>query len=138
MELFGGYESVLFCTALVLAVPASFLAEDRNIWKHEFKSNPKWLRAATLILMIYAFATSFLEVLLRADGDPFHAGSLFFTAMPFFFQAMSLCILYSLLWARPLGGKELIRRVRISLIGSAVCLALIASAKSGIFPHPKE
>jgi len=137
-RLFVQYGKPLLYWAFVAAVPAFGLPEDRNVWKNEFKACPIWLRTTTLIFSVYGFVVGPVQAMFSSNGGSFEDQRLFVSGVPFFLESMPLCILYSLLWAAPLGEPELVRRVRISLIMLAVCVAFIVAVHLGYLPHPKR
>lgn len=121
----------LFYCALIASIPAVSLAEEKNVWKNEFKRCPKWLRAVTLTLMIYGIVVASAQVFFSNRGS-FEDQPLFASGASLFFESMPLCILYSLLWAGP---SELVKRVRVSIITLAVCLAFVIAVRLGYLPH---
>ena len=127
-------EPLLYC-AFVVLVPVCGLAKERNVWKNEFKSCPRWLRIAALIFMIYGIVAVPVQTMLFSDGGPLEAQPLFVFGAPLFLESMPLCILYSLLWASPVSATELVKRVRISLIALVVCATVIIAARLGYLPH---
>lgn len=127
-------KALLYCT-LVISIPVSGLAEDRNVWKHEFKSCPRWLQIASLIFMIYGMAVAFVQAMSFSNGDTLSAQPLFASSVSLLLGSMSVCILYSLLLTHPVSAPELVKRVRISVIMLAVCAVVIVAARLGYLPH---
>jgi sterol desaturase/sphingolipid hydroxylase (fatty acid hydroxylase superfamily) len=125
---------LLYC-AFVVSVPAFSLAKEKNVRKNEFNSCPRWLRMATLIFMIIGIVVAPVQAMFSSSGDSFEEQPLFISGVPFFLESMSLCILYSLLWAGPVSAPQLVKRVRISIIALAVCLAFIVADHLGYLPH---
>jgi hypothetical protein len=106
-------------------VPIIFFAKDRNVWSNEFKSCPLWMREVVAVFAIYGFVAGLVGVALApGDGAPLNESmqtSSFFTG----FDAVAICIPYSVIWAAPLDCPELIKRARNSFI--AVVLIVIVS-----------
>jgi hypothetical protein len=125
---------LLYC-AFAITIPAVGLAKERNVWKNEFKNCPKWLRIATVILTVYGGLVASAQVMFFSDGGAFDSQPLFASAVPLFLGPVPLCIPHSLLWASPVTGAELMKRVRISLIASAIFLATVVAAHLGYLPH---
>ena len=52
----------LFAVFAAVDVPVLGLAADRNIWEHELKSCPRWLRIALPLLFVYSIVMTLLGV----------------------------------------------------------------------------
>jgi hypothetical protein len=132
---FAEYGKSLFYCPLIVSVPAFGLAEEKNVWKHEFKSCPRWLQIATAVFMIYGLAVASVQAICFSNGGSLEAQPLFASGAPLFLEPMPLFILYSLLWGAPVRGTTLVKRVRISLVGLGVCVAFVVAARLGYLPH---
>jgi hypothetical protein len=126
----AGFSRPLFNCALVTAIPATALAEEKNVFRNEFKSCPLWLRALTVTVDLYVAGVALISISTGLLDSHW-----LLSAVPLFFSSMPLCILYSLLWASPLGGSELLKRVRVSLGALVICAAVIAAWRLGLFPR---
>lgn len=130
------YENVperLLVGGLLAAFATAFLAKDRNVWKNEFKSCPLWVRALTIVLVLYGFISAFLRTVVFPDVG----GSELLTVsgLSLSIDAMSSCILYSVLWTDFEQGSELIERSRNSLIAAILSSAYLLADHAGYFPH---
>ena len=130
------YENVperLLVGGLPAAFATAFLAKDRNVWKNEFKSCPLWVRALTIVLVLYGFISAFLRTVVFPDVG----GSELLTVsgLSLSIDAMSSCILYSVLWTDFEQGSELIERSRNSLIAAILSSAYLLADHAGYFPH---
>lgn len=134
---FANFSKPLLYCAFAVVIPIVGLAQERNVWKREFRDRPRWLRITTLAFMIYGGAVASVQVTFFSDGAALESQPLFATATSLFFQSLPLCIPYSLLFANPMKGLELVKRVRVSLIAFAICIVLFIAARSGFFP-PRE
>jgi hypothetical protein len=133
-QLFAQSGQALLVGALLACFVTAFLAKDRNVWKNEFKSCPMWVRVLTVAVGIYGLVIAFSEtVLFPATGDS--EGFLAVSAMTLGLDSMSLCILYSVLWARPVQEAELIRRSRTSFIVAIVGLVILFANRAGYLSH---
>jgi hypothetical protein len=97
-----------------LAGPAMVaMSKERNIWKNEFKSCPAWMQKAVVGFCIYGIV-GIVAGLLTSGAVPNEAmpASAFFIG----FDAIGVCVLYSVLWANPVENAELKKRVRNSAI----------------------
>ena len=133
---FANYGKPLLYFAFAVVIPVLGLAQERNVWKREFRDCPRWLRITTLVFMIYGGTVASVQVMFFSEGVALESQPLLATAASLFFESVPLCIPYSLLWANPMKGLELAKRVRVSLIAFAICTALFVAARSGFLPHP--
>jgi hypothetical protein len=127
-------EFSFYCGVFAM-VPAVGLAKDKNVWHNEFRECPKWLQVSTLVVTIYGFVVVATQTILFSEGQPLDSMPLLASAVPLFLDSIPLCIFYSLLWASPVSGAEITRRVRVSLVAAAVCVAIFAAARLGYLPH---
>jgi hypothetical protein len=124
---------------LVGALIANFvvlcLAKERNVWKNEFKACPAWVRGLAIAFGCYGLGVAiFQTVLLPNAGGP--DDPLTVSAIPLAFEALSLTVLYSVLWAGSLPQAELLRRTGISFIAAIVAVAILVANHAGYLPHP--
>ena len=132
---FGGYGKILYFFAFGVSVLSFGLAKNSNVWKHEFKSCPRWLQIVTIVFMVYGMAIAFICIVSFGERGPLEAQPLIASGFSFFIESMPICILYSLLWAAPISLPELIKRIRVSVIIMAVLAAFFAAAHFGYLPH---
>ncbi|MGA2435504.1 MAG: hypothetical protein ABSG25_09485 [Bryobacteraceae bacterium] len=132
---FAELGKLLFYCGLFAMVPAAGLAKEKNVWHNEFRECPKWLQVSTLVVTIYGFVVVAAQTILFSEGQPLDSMPLLASAVPLFLDSIPLCIFYSLLWASPVSGAEIIRRVRVSLVAAAVCVAIFTAAHLGYLPH---
>jgi hypothetical protein len=134
-HLFAQSGQAVLVGALLACFVTAFLAKERNVWKNEFKSCPVWVRAVALICALYGVVVAFLETVMFpiAGDDP--EGLLAITAMTLGLSALSLCILYSVLWAGPVQEAELVRRSRTSFIAAIVGIVVLAASRAGHLLH---
>ena len=105
----------LLVGGLLAGFATGFLAKDQNIWKNEFKSCPSWMRRAVIVLGLYGLVIAFFEIVaLPSLRDP--ERMLAVSAMVLAFNALFLCIPYSVLWANPLQGAELVKKSLMSFV----------------------
>lgn len=112
---------VLVC-ALFLNFVVLCLAKERNVWKNEFRACPVWLRVVAIVFGCYGFGVAITQTILRSDGPD---SPLTVSAVPLAFEALSLTVLYSVLWRGSLGASELRRRAGISLAVVSAVVALL-------------
>jgi len=124
-ELYARHGQVLFWLAFAFMFPLAFLAKERNIWKNEFSSCPRWVKRGILIFIFYGVAVVVVRVVTVPGYFALETDEPAGSALPLIFEAIPLGVLYSILWSNKLEGKELISRVRLSVISLVVCFGFI-------------
>lgn len=118
----------VFVGALLLNFMVLCFARERNIWKNEFKSCPVWLRRITALFACYGVGVLITQILLCSSSEgPLNA--LTITAFPLAFEALSISVLYSVLWRGSLGTTELMKRAGISLIVAVAAFAFLLTKR---------
>jgi hypothetical protein len=100
-------------------LPILGLAESNNIWANEVKQSPRWLATTFHSLFAYSLAVT---LVCGITGD-MHVPKTFFLAASAFmlsFTVGSSCVLWVTLRSVITNPKDLMQRVRQSLIGIAV------------------
>jgi hypothetical protein len=118
-----------------LACPAMVaMSKERNIWKNEFKSCPAWMRKAVAGFCIYGIV-GMVASLVANDAVPSYAmpASAFFIG----FDAIGVCVLYSVVWADPLESTELKKRARNSVIFTTLWVLLFTYFRHDDPKHPQ-
>ena len=129
-----GYTYITVCKALIIGnliaqCPIALFSKERNVWKNEFRSCPRWIRVLVILLAVYGIIAILLGAVQFFSEEM--VGSGFFLG----FNAIGLSVLYSVTWADPLEQPELIRRTRNSLIGIAIVVSICIADRAGFFPH---
>lgn len=95
----------LFAISFVVGVPTNLLLEklapnlrDRLLWKGAFRGCPRWMRVGLRIFLASAFLAGLALTMRRHVG----AALIFFSG----FYAISFCVTYSFLHARPVAGSD--------------------------------
>ncbi len=111
------------------------LAKERNVWKNEFKACPRWVRGMAVALGCYGFGVAiFQTVLLPNAGVPDDTFTV--SAIPLAFEALSLTVLYSVLWTDSLPQAELPRRAGTSFVAAVIAVAILVANHAGYLSHP--
>lgn len=123
----------LLVGGLLVALVTALLAKDRNIWKNEFKCCPVWMRVLTIVLVLYGLISAFLRTVVLPDAG----GSELLTVsgLSMSIDAMSLSILYAVLWTDSEQGAELLKRSRNSFIAAILSSAYLLARHAGYFQH---
>jgi hypothetical protein len=109
----ASYVRYLPIVALLSAVPAFTLAQDKNIWKNEFLRCPMWMRIGCVVLMICGFGAGFSAVV--SNQPPFAP------AITLFVAPGAMMILFSVI-RTGIAGPQADERLRLSLTIAAVLL----------------
>ena len=123
-----------FATIIFNGSVTAFIKESVK-WKDQIKSCPAWMRRAALTLAAYSLAVACLQVLF-ADGTSFFDVPVAPSGIPLGFDAISLCILYSVSYAGYLDNHEVIRATKSSLGITAVVLVIFWAFRAGYLKHP--
>ncbi len=106
------------------------LARKESFTRNEFTTSPIWLRVSAIIFVCYGFGVAaWRTVLCSSCGSP--DDPLTISAVPFAFEAMSMIVLYSVLWGGSLGATELQKKAGISFFVGAAVLALLLVNRLG-------
>jgi hypothetical protein len=132
-RLYANIPESLLVGGLLVAFVTALLAKNRNVWKNEFKSCPVWVRVLTIVLVLYGFISAFVRTVVLPDAG----GSELLTVsgLSLSVDAMSLCILYAVLWTDSEQGAELLKRSRNSFIAAILSSAYLLADHAGYFPH---
>jgi hypothetical protein len=121
--------------ALIVNFVVLCLAKERNVWKNEFKACPRWVRGMAIAFGCYGFGVAiFQTVLLPNAGGPDAPFTV--SAIPLAFEALSLTVLYSVLWTGSLSQAELPRRIGMSFVAAVIAVALLVANHAGYLSHP--
>jgi hypothetical protein len=137
-QLYAEYGEFVFFLSLGIVLSASFLAEERNVWKNEFTRCPTWLKICVLTLIIYGGVGLFFQVMFFQGENTLKSNIISGSAVPLGFEAGSLCILYSLLWSSLVSKMEFIKRVRNSVAALAACLVFVLFKHFSQSPPPTK
>jgi hypothetical protein len=134
-QLYARLGLTVLVAALVVNFVVLFLAKERNVWKNEFKACPRWVQGMAIAFGSYGFGVAIFQTVLlpNAGGpdDPFTV-----SAIPLAFEALSLTVLYSVLWAGSLPQAELPRKTATSFIAAVIALAILVANHAGYLSHP--
>ena len=95
-------------------------------WLTQVRTSPTWMWKLALIVAAYGFSTVFLQAVIPLSQGSAREALIYF-GFPLGFDAVMLCILYSVLWARYLDDLEINRRVWQSLIVIALFIVLFVA-----------
>jgi len=136
--LYGIFGKFVFFSAFGLMLPVSFLMKDRNVWKNEFSTCPRWLKTLIVTFMICGGAIASFQIIFLAGSPDVESNVLFGSFLPLVFEAMPLGIFYCLLWSGSVNETELIKRVRNSSIALTVGVAGVLALHFGYLPTQRD
>jgi len=131
------YQSIpdsMLGAGLLISVATAFLAKDRNVWKNEFKSCPLWVRLLTIGVVLYGFICVFTLTAFFPESQA--VGLHTISAMSMSITAMSLCLLYAVIWRSSETEAELLKRIRNSFIVATLGSLYLLANNFGYLPHP--
>ena len=129
-EPYLGFGAPLFRAMVVVGLPVFAFIKDSLRWVDQIKSCPEWMWKGALSIGVYGLLTPFLQALFP-QGQ-----SLMWSGFPLGFEAISLCILYSVLWAGYLEQSDVVRRASHSLVIVAVCVIAFLAYRAGYLCRP--
>jgi hypothetical protein len=136
-KLYAAYGSILFGGAVIVGIPIVPFVKDSLKWKDQVKSCPEWMWKGALALGVYGIFITCFQAIFPA-GDSFADQALTLSGIPLSFDAISLCILYSVLRLGYLDKSEVIVRARNSVIFVSVTALMFWAYRAGYLPHPRS
>ena len=135
-EIYTKYGLLLFRGAVIIGIPTTTFIKESLQWVDQIQSCPKWMWMTALLLGLYAILIACLQVI-SPDSPSLLDKNLIVSGFPLAFDAISLCILSSVLWYGYLERSEVIRRAILSAsivtFGAAVFLAY----RAGYLQRPR-
>jgi hypothetical protein len=113
--------------ALLSCLVIAVFAKERNVWRNEFRSCPPWVRFLVSAGTVLAFVLFAITIV----SGPTVLFSL--SALILGFEAISFCVLYSVMWAPVLGNKEIEKRCVISFVVAIACVGGLTAVRFGLF-----
>ena len=129
---FANYGLMLFPAAVIVGLPVIAFVKDSLRWVDQIKSCPKWMWKGALAFGVYGVFTLLLQVIFPG-GASIDDQTLAVTGFPSGFEAISVCILYSVLWSGYLQKRETVRRALHSISFVGVGIAAFLLYRAGYF-----
>jgi hypothetical protein len=127
----------LFRATIVLGISVAPFIKDSFGWMDQIKSCPAWMWKAAVSLGDYALFVVCLRLVF--PGGPTTADQTWvITGFPLGFDAINLCILYSVVRAGYLRESEIVSRARNSALVVAACIMVTPAYRAGYLPHPQS
>jgi len=124
----------LFRATVIVGIPVIAFAGG-GMWMNQIKSCPKWMWKGALTLGVYALLFACVQIF-------FSEGTLFEQAptvsgFPLGVDAISLCVLHSVLWTDYLEKSEVVRRAMHSVAFVALGVIVFLAYRAGYLHHPR-
>jgi len=121
------YGQVLFRAGIFITSLAFAFVKDGLRWVDQIKSCPKWMWKGSLIAGSYALLIFF-----------FAHPTLTLSGFSIAFEAISICVLYSVLSKGYLDKAEIVRRSLHSILIAALIVTVVLLYRAGYFHHPER
>jgi hypothetical protein len=112
------YGLMLFCAALVLGALVTPFLKNNLYWMKQIKSCPMWMWMTALAVGLYGLSILCLGAIVLGSASA-SRDTMAISSFPLAFDAISVCILYSVLCSGYLAESEVVRRSRLSAIGAS-------------------
>jgi hypothetical protein len=128
------YGLALFRAAVFVGIPVAAFVKDGLLWVDQIKVCPKWMWKGSLMVGVYGLLTIFFPQADLSLPDRI----LTVTGFPLGFEAISICILYSVLRRDYLEKEELARRVLYSILSAATIVTAALLYRAGYLHNPRR
>jgi hypothetical protein len=130
------YALVLFRGAVIVGIPVVAFIKDSVRWVDQIKSCPRWMWKGALILGIYGLLTFLVLVFFRQGSSSEIDPTFMISGFSLGFDAISICILYSVVWKGYLEKAEVVRRTFHLLVIVGVGAIGFLVYRTGYLHHP--
>jgi drug/metabolite transporter (DMT)-like permease len=135
---FAEYGLMLFRGTVIVGVPATAFIKDSLRWRDQIKSCSKWMWKTALGAGIYGLFIFCLQAILAPKHASLSDMALTLSGIPLGFDAITFCILYSVLWRDYLEQSEVARRTLHSVLFVVFGVAMFLAYRAGYLHHPKN
>ncbi len=129
--------AALFRSAVLTGILVAAFLENGRKWVTQIKSCPGWMWRLALSLGVYSLLVVLFEVL-YPKGASLADQRLTISAVPIGLDAISICILYSVLWSRSVSELSIVKGARNSAIGLVLGIAVFCAYQAGYLHHPTK
>jgi hypothetical protein len=133
---FAEFGAELLSGTAVVWIPVAAFVKDGLRWRNQIKTCPGWVWRAALAMGAYGLVILCLQAIFP-EGASISDQALTVSGFPLGFDAISLCIIYSVLWSGFLTKSEVAKRTRNSLLMVALGLIAFLAYRAGYWPHLK-
>jgi hypothetical protein len=125
------YGLALFRAVVIVGLPVFPFVKDGLKWVDQIKICPGWMWKGSLMVGAYGLLTAFLP----QAGPSLADRILTVSGFPLGFEAVSICILYSVLSKDHVGKAELRQRTLHSILIAALIVTVVLLYRAGYLHH---
>jgi hypothetical protein len=134
---FAQFGGILSTGTVIVGILAAAFVKDGLRWTDQIKTCPGWMWRAALAIGAYDIVVLCAEAVFP-EGHSFSEQTLTLSGFPLGFDAISLCILYSVLRSGYLTKSEVAKRIRNTLLLLAYVLVTFLVYRSGYLRQMKS
>jgi hypothetical protein len=135
--LFAEFGAALFRGTFIVGIPVIALIKDSLRWRDQLRTCPSWMWRAALTLGVYSLVVLCLQAVFPV-GASFSEQALAVSGFPLGFDAIALCIIYSVLWSGYLTKSDVAKGARKSVLMVFWGLVAFLAYRAGYLRHPKN
>ncbi len=135
--LFAEFGTVLFRGTFIVGVPVIAFINDSLRWRDQLRTCPIWMWKAALTLGVYSLFVLCLQAFFP-EGASFSEQALAVSGFPLGFDAIALCIIYSVLWSGYLMKSDIAKGAGKSLLMVLLGIGAFLAYRAGYLRHPKD
>jgi hypothetical protein len=129
--------AMLFRGTVIVGIPVIAFIKDGLRWRDQLKTCPGWMWKAALTLGMYGIVVFCLQAFFP-EGASFSQQALAVSGFPLGFDAIALCVIYSVLWSGYLTKSEVARRTGKSLLMVLFGVVAFLAYHAGYLRHLKN
>jgi hypothetical protein len=133
-EAYTKYGQSVFRGTVNVGVPITAFVS--GTWRDQIETCPRWMWKGALVLGAYVLLMTCAQMLLSVNV--FSEEARMISGFPLPFDAISLCILHSVLWSDYLDKSEVVRRAGYSAAVATFGLILFLAYGAGYLHPPKN
>lgn len=134
---FAELGAILFRGTFIVGIPVIAFIKDGLRWRDQLKTCPGWMWKAALTLGMYGLVVLCLQAFFP-EGASFSEQALAISGFPLSFDAIALCIIYSVLWSGYLTKSEVAKRTGKSSLMVLFGVVAFLAYHAGYLRHPKN
>jgi len=134
-EPFAEFGAILVRGTVIVWIPVIAFVKDGLRWRDQIKTCPGWMWRTALAMGAYGLVILCLGAIFPEGVSPSEQ-PLIVSGFPLGFDAISLCVIYSVLWSGFLTKSEVAKLTRNSLLMVAFGLIVYLAYRTGYLRHP--
>ncbi len=133
-EAYAKFGIPLFRASVIVGIPVTAFVVD-GMWMNQIKSCPRWMWKGALTVGVYAILITCVQIFFSEGA--FFERALIVSGFPLGFDAISLCVLHSVLWTDYLEKSEVVRRAGHSVAFVALGVIVFLAYRAGYLHRPR-